>query len=353
MEPPLSVLMPSLLLSCGARPGCFCSFSDGCVCELSGRYLRLSNPQGVTEYIPLYATANGAAEAPEDACCCGYTTIASHDREKLVALGASGSQGEIQVLQLSPMPPKCLWRRRLRETSLTEILSLDFSPCGRRLFCLLRGVQEQQQQRQIIVHHIAALNVCDGEVQACHLLRWDDSPSLPCRLLATTGGTVAVLSETNLMLLQLLENGEEGLVTSGLLLPPSRAAGACPTVGAEGGMTICGACWVGTEARGGQSSSSSTSFLFLSLSTRMLLAIGVGWLGAAGPHLAWVTRTEEIYVSLAAEEGTGILVGCTDAPGLDSFRLNEAAALYSQGSEQNGHQQQDIEASVSVEVVLS
>ncbi|CDJ49021.1 hypothetical protein, conserved [Eimeria brunetti] len=58
----------------------------------------------------------------------------------------------------------------------------------------------------------------------------------------------------------------------------------------------------------------------------IILLVFRGRLGAAGPFLAWATTSEEKYISLAAEGGTGILFGLTESSVLHAYKLSEGAA---------------------------
>ncbi|KAL8445213.1 hypothetical protein Emed_005771 [Eimeria media] len=267
--------------------------------------------------------------------------MASHANENLLAIGASGMEGEVQLLQLLPEGLQCLHRNKLVSTNPTEVMSLDFSSCGLYLFCLSRGLASASEHLGM-VYYFSIYNVASGESVESKLLQWDDVKSLPARVLGANGSVAAVFSETNLMLLELRQDAEEGLATSGLLLPTDAAQTSEPALE---GVRICGACWAGSALTDDQPCSSN--LLFLSLSSKFLLAIDVGCLGAEGPCLVWAINTEQVYNSLSAELGTGIVLGCTGASCLDIFRLNEAAMQMAQSPEQREQQQQDIEASVA------
>ena len=324
MVAPRCTKKPFLLLSCGSRPECFCSFSDGRTCELSGRHLRVTSLRGETEYISLDDADSNLGGSEEEASGCAYISCASHDKRKLVALGGAGIKANIKVIQLSCTPPRCAWRHTLNIASPMEILSLEFSPCGRRLFCLsswLQPAKEQHPQYSPRVYHVTILKAFDGEMQACHLLQWDDSASFPTRLLAGNSCALAVVAETNLMVLQVLRSNEDKVVTSGLLLPVTRG----PTIGSAGDVRITGACWIAATATG-KKNGSNHNLLFLALSNKLLLALGIGCLGTDEPFLAWATTSEDKYISLAAEDGTGILLGLTESSVLHTYKLNEGAA---------------------------
>lgn len=351
MNLPSRVPPPSLLLSCGAKSEHFVLFSEGYLFELAGRFLRLSDSQGTTEYIPLHASPDVGAEAAHYESNPGYGTFSAFDKTGLVALGASGAKAAVQLLQLEDTQPKCHWTKTLCMTRPTEIVALEFSSCGLYLFCLSCGFQPQPQQpRGDKVHYVTVFSVSQGTVQACHQLQWNDSGSLPSRLLAASGGIAAVFSKTNMTLLQLRQNGEESLATSGHLLPLAKTATAVCSVEEEKRVTICGACWVTMPAEDDQTSS-VCHLLFVSLNNKVLLVIGVGWLGVEGPSLPWIVNTEHKYLSLAVEEDTGILLGFTEEAALDSFKIKDAALASNFQRPDPTGQQHDIEASVSAHVV--
>ncbi|XP_026191651.1 uncharacterized protein LOC113146962 [Cyclospora cayetanensis] len=342
MEGPVSRLVPSLLLACGSGPEGFCSFSDGHVCEVTGGYLRSTSFNGTTQYIPLYTDSCKMGHAAHNIDGCGYVLCASCDEAKLVALGGSGVEGDIQMVQLSCTPPKSMWKKKLSASCSMEILCLDFSPCGNRLFCLSSGKQKvtQQELHRFVVQYVTVLSASDGAVQICHQLQWDDVSSYPRKLLAATGELYAVLSDTNVMMFQLLKSSEEAFTTSGLLLPVAAAAASGQPECPARNMTICGSCWV--TAKGSHGGNAST-FLLLAVSTKKLLAIGVGWLGAEGPFLAWVTSTEQKYLSLAAVDSRGMVLGLTDNSVIHIFQLNERAAASLMQKSEADRQQHNLE----------
>lgn len=314
---------PSLLLSCGSNAEAFSCFSDGCICELSGEHLRVTDSQGQTEYIKLGGNPATDAEEPTGTHQCVFVSCTSYDTSKLLAVGASGIEGEVLLLQLSCIPPKRIWRQRITAASPVEIVSLDFSPCGGRLFCLSSTLEQAsgQQGHVITTHHVNVLNASDGSIQACHTLQWDDFASFPKRVLAASGTAFAVLSETNLATLQLVDSPECRFITSGNLLPQMSGAAA----GLEKNVTLCGACWVAAGKKETDDNNCS-NFLFLAFSNKVFLAIGVRCKDPGAPFLAWISSSQEKYVSLATENETGVLFGLTDSSVLHTYKINERLA---------------------------
>ncbi|KAL8275153.1 hypothetical protein Esti_000903 [Eimeria stiedai] len=330
MSLPVFASSPSLLLCCGSAPRQICSMSDGRICQLTGTYLSVSDYRGTTQYVPLPSNTDAEFGHTSGSPIRAFTVISSHGKGNLLAIGASGVEGEVQLLQLLPEGLQCLGRNKLAATNPTEVLSLDFSSCGLYLFCVSRGLARvPKHHRLVVVHELIIYNVSNGKPLVSKLLQWDDERSLPARVLGGSGGVAAVFSETNLMLVELRQNAEDKLATSGLLLPAD--ASQISETPLEG-VRICGACWASSALE--EDRSCSSNLLFLSLSSKFLLAVEVGFLGAEGPCLVWAINTEQVYNSLSAELGTGIVLGCTGASCLDIFKLNEAAM-------------QDIEASHS------